>query len=332
MNGISSAEERVTRKRNLEAELEVIRSQKAEVLRAIQQIAKKQKLGGPPTKNVHLSHEGKIGAENRLHKENKKKVWQSCSKIIHELLKNSSTKLYFGEPVHGDKYPGYYDVIKKPMDLGSIKKKLESMANSDVFGFREDVRLCFDNCRAFNPPGHAVRNIGDNASDQFERKWEGRQVEPEWETELKRHALAMERLEAEAKSLPDKIKEVDVELQDLADKAAARTAPLPPGPDREMTFEERRKLSHSLSQLDGERLARILELILDSPSAATIENDDETEAEIDLDSIDKETLWKIQAYVDSVNAELNAKAARPGAPPSTAVEGANARAEGVLIE
>lgn len=59
MNGLAgappaSAEERVARKRQLMDELIQLRTQKAEVLKQIQQIAKRQKTGGLPTKASEL--------------------------------------------------------------------------------------------------------------------------------------------------------------------------------------------------------------------------------------------------------------------------------------
>lgn len=303
----ASQEERLKRKTSLEAELETVRTQKAEVLRAIQQIAKKQKLDGSLGAPTQTTVEAKIEAENRYHSEAKRRIWQHCGRIMSELLKNKTTLLYFGEPVRGDLYQGYYETIKKPRDLGTIKKQLESQTHfKNVYEFRDDVRLCFENCRSFNPPGNHVRNHGDAASTSFEKKWATKRVEEEWEGEMKRHELAMKRLEAEAKSLPDKIKDVDEELQALATKAAERNAPKPPGPDRAMTFEEKRKLSHSITQyVTGDQMGRILELIMASPSAPKSEG--EEEIEVDIDSLDNDTLWKIQAYVDTIAAEAATK-------------------------
>ena len=210
----------------------------------------------------------------------------------------------------------------------SIAGSIDSGRYADVRAFRDDVRLCFANCRAYNPVGHQVRKFGDSASDQFEKKWENRKIEEEWDGEMERHRLTMVRLEAEAKSLPDKMKEVDAELQDLANKAAVRAAPPPPGPCREMTFEEKRKLSLMLSNLPGERLARVLEIVAEGPSADTLEGDEE--CELDVDALDAGTLWKLQAYVDSVTTEMDNKAARPGAgvtlPPDVPMEDATATA------
>jgi hypothetical protein len=303
----ATQEERQRKKMMLEAELETVRNQKAQVLRSIEQIAKKQKFaGGAVTANTV---EARIEAEKRHHEDVKRKLWQNCTRIIGDLLKNSKTKLYFGEPVRGDYFPSYYDIIKDPRDLGTIKKNLESHTHyKNVYEFRDDVRLCFENCRLFNPQGHMVRNMGDSASNTFEKKWEQKRVEEEWEGELKRHKLAMERLEAEAKSLPDKIKEVDEELQALTNKLASQQGPKEPGPHRDMTLEEKRKLSHLITQhVNSDQMGRIMEMIMESPSAPKSEEGGDGEVEVDIDTIDNDTLWKIQAYVDTVAAENASK-------------------------
>ncbi|EFN50530.1 expressed protein, partial [Chlorella variabilis] len=62
MNGVGqSQEQRSQRKRSLTDELVAIRTQKADVLRQIQQIAKRQKTGGMPTKASEL-----LASNNKL--------------------------------------------------------------------------------------------------------------------------------------------------------------------------------------------------------------------------------------------------------------------------
>ncbi len=45
---------------------------------------------------------------------------------------------------------------------------------------------------------------------------------------------------------------------------------LPPGPGREMTFEEKRRLSHSMGTLAGEKLVHVLQIISEGPSAPVL--------------------------------------------------------------
>jgi len=311
--------DRQQRKRSLELELETVRSQKAQVLRSIEQIAKKQKYGAGAGLGGN-SVEARMMTERRHHDETKMKLWQNCTRIIADLLKNNNTKLYFGEPVRGDYYPGYYEIIKEPRDLGTIKKNLDSRTHyKNIYELRDDVRLCFENCRMFNPQGHQVRNFGDSASNTFEKKWAQKNVEAEWEGELQRHKLLMDRLQAEAKSLPEKIKEVDEELQALTSKVQAMAGQqgakdLPPGPGREMTMEAKRKLSHLITQhVNAEQMGRLMEMIMEGPSAPKTEEGGDGEVEVDIDAIDKDTLWKIQAYVDTIAAENAAKMPAGGA-------------------
>ncbi|GAB4813020.1 hypothetical protein N2152v2_000066 [Parachlorella kessleri] len=325
MNGLPmTAEQRAARKRQLQEELMVVRQQKADVLRQIQQIAKKQRTGPPPPRIGGLSPEARRQEVEVEHHRRKDAIWQGCLKIMQELLKNSTVKSYFGEPVRTDYAPMYYDVIKRPMDLGTIKQKLEKRKYADVYGFLADVRLTFSNCRDFNPPGNHVRTLGDETSDKFERKWVQNQVEAKWESERQRYQLELERIEAESKSLPDKLKEVNAELAELTRKAEARAQPLPPGPGRDMSFEEKRQLSVALSSLPYEKLSLVMELCEKDPSVAGRQDDDE-EFELDIDALGNETLWKLHAIVKEE--EQRQAAARPppkkapGGPPAAAGAG-----------
>ena len=40
----------------------------------------------------------------------------------------------------------YFDIIKKPMDLGTVKQKMDNRAYKTAAEFAADVRLIFTNC------------------------------------------------------------------------------------------------------------------------------------------------------------------------------------------
>jgi hypothetical protein len=50
----------------------------------------------------------------------------------------------------------YYQIIKKPMDLGTVKKKLENREYATPDEFAADVRLIFSNCYLYNGPNTDV--------------------------------------------------------------------------------------------------------------------------------------------------------------------------------
>jgi hypothetical protein len=60
----------------------------------------------------------------------------------------------FTEPVSEDEAPDYHEVIKNPMDFGTMRTKVDSGAygrGSDaVLGLYNDFMLVFDNCARYN--------------------------------------------------------------------------------------------------------------------------------------------------------------------------------------
>ena len=49
-------------------------------------------------------------------------------------------------------YPDYYSVIKNPMDMETIKKRIKSSSYKTLKKFKCDVTLIFENCKAYNDP------------------------------------------------------------------------------------------------------------------------------------------------------------------------------------
>jgi hypothetical protein len=57
------------------------------------------------------------------------------------------------------KIADYLDVIKHPMDFGTIKKKLYSNAYASAKEFVGDLDLVFNNCTKYNQSGSEVRTM-----------------------------------------------------------------------------------------------------------------------------------------------------------------------------
>jgi hypothetical protein len=60
----------------------------------------------------------------------------------------------FIKPVTDEDAPDYSDIVKNPMDFGTIRKKVEKGAygkgDDAVSAFYQDFLLVFDNCRLYN--------------------------------------------------------------------------------------------------------------------------------------------------------------------------------------
>jgi hypothetical protein len=84
-----------------------------------------------------------------------KPVLADCVKEM-ERLKKLPAYLWFQDPVDPVKLqiPTYFDVIKKPMDFGTITRKLASGAYGTAQDFRDDLLLVVNNAINFNPADH----------------------------------------------------------------------------------------------------------------------------------------------------------------------------------
>ena len=76
---------------------------------------------------------------------------QCCQHHLDELMKSPMTQPLRNpvDPVK-DSAPNYLQVIKNPMDLGTIKKKLKSNSYSSVDEFYDDIKLVCDNAIQYN--------------------------------------------------------------------------------------------------------------------------------------------------------------------------------------
>jgi hypothetical protein len=94
---------------------------------------------------------------------------QQCKNIVDKLYKNRASGP-FREPVDPIELgiPDYLEVIKKPIDLGTIKKLLAQQEYQTLEQFVADVRLVWSNCLAYNRPGSAICKIAENLSIMFE--------------------------------------------------------------------------------------------------------------------------------------------------------------------
>lgn len=65
---------------------------------------------------------------------------------------------WFYEPVDPVKFGviDYFDIVTKPMDLGTIKKKLNYNAYTNAKQFYDDVKQVCKNCYLYNGEHHEI--------------------------------------------------------------------------------------------------------------------------------------------------------------------------------
>ncbi|KAJ8793534.1 hypothetical protein J1605_019368 [Eschrichtius robustus] len=95
-----------------------------------------------------------------------------CNEILKEMLakKHVSYAWPFYNPVDVNALGlhNYYDIVKNPMDLGTIKAKMDNQEYKNAYEFAADVRLMFMNCYKYNPPDHEVVTMARMLQEVFE--------------------------------------------------------------------------------------------------------------------------------------------------------------------
>lgn len=256
-------------------------------------------------------------------------IMKMCASVLKKLQKLRGGQL-FSKPVQptADFIPDYFDVIRHPMDYGTVEKKLAQGEYGSVAEFERDMLLVFDNCIQYNGGDIRSRDIVDIARAhraQFEREFR-RVADKVREDELKTAdekrqleegpKLAAAAARGDARDVEVLQRRLDalerqVERDKDASARAAGGAPAAPGggpgakgklpkpqprdaEKRPMTLDEKKKLSLNLGKLPGDKLGRVVEIVQEHDPALRAA---ESEIELDIDSLGNEALWQLERYV-----------------------------------
>ena len=97
-----------------------------------------------------------------------------CAPVLAALLKHECA-LIFSEPVDHVALgiPDYPEIVARPMDLGTVKRKLEAGEYDETgpSAFVADAQLTFENCLLYNPLGSEARQMGEIMLKELRAKW-----------------------------------------------------------------------------------------------------------------------------------------------------------------
>ncbi|KAI1809854.1 putative Bromodomain testis-specific protein [Poronia punctata] len=127
----------------------------------------------PPAKKVkrssmNLNGEGHFSADHKLN---------FCADLLNRMLSGPGfwTRLVgpFKDPVkpEEDGVPDYFDKVKKPMDLGTIKNKMDQGGYGSAEEFEADVRQIFENCYTYWGREHEMSAAAERFQKSFEEKY-----------------------------------------------------------------------------------------------------------------------------------------------------------------
>ncbi|OIW21874.1 hypothetical protein TanjilG_13743 [Lupinus angustifolius] len=215
---------------------------------------------------------------------------KSCETLLSRLMTHQYGWV-FNTPVDVVKLniPDYFNVIKHPMDLGTVKSRIASGEYSNPMDFAADVRLTFSNAMTYNPPGNDVHIMADNLSKFFETRWKP--------IEKKVLAIGSQSVPSRPTTTFVETKIPDQILPSKKNKITPNETNIKPEPvKRIITAEERHKLSVELEAMLGELPEKIIDFLKEQSCDGG--QTDEEEIEIDIDALSDDTLFKLRNLLD----------------------------------
>ncbi|XVF08748.1 hypothetical protein REPUB_Repub07fG0029700 [Reevesia pubescens] len=217
-------------------------------------------------------------------------LMKQCETLLNCLMQHNFGWA-FNNPVDVVKLniPDYFTVIKHPMDLGTVKKRISSGQYSSPLDFAADVRLTFSNAMTYNPRGNDFYHMAKTISKYFEVRWKA--IEKKLPVTMDVDAVpstAAAPIEVERKSdiLPLKKKKIN-----------PKNTIINPEPVRQiMTDQEKLNLSTELESLLGELPENIVHFLKEQSSCEGQTGEDEIE--IDIDALSYEILFKLRKLLD----------------------------------
>ncbi|VVA90170.1 unnamed protein product [Arabis nemorensis] len=265
------------------------------------------------------------------------KVFKNCSALLERLMKHKHGWV-FNAPVDvkGLGLHDYFTIIEHPMDLGTVKSGLTKNLYKSPREFAEDVRLTFHNAMTYNPQGQDVHLMAEQLLQIFEERWAV--IEADYNREM-RFVTGYEmnlptptmrsRLGPLMPPPPINVRNT-IDRADWSNRHGDLQHPKPtttPGrtptsttpsgrtpalkkpkanePNkRDMTYEEKQKLSAHLQNLPPDKLDAIVQIVNKRNTAVKLRDE---EIEVDIDSVDPETLWELDRFVTNYKKGLSKK-------------------------
>lgn len=131
---------------------------------------------GRPKREIHPPAPRDLPYANQKPKK-KKYQWELkfCEKVLTELSKSKYNHVSWPfmtavDPVALN-IPTYHSIIKKPMDFGTMKTKLDHGEYENAKEFETDARQVFQNCYRFNPQSDPINHSGHEFEKGFDSEW-----------------------------------------------------------------------------------------------------------------------------------------------------------------
>ncbi|KYK54731.1 transcriptional activator spt7 [Drechmeria coniospora] len=101
---------------------------------------------------------------------NQEELYEALEKVLTELKAHTEYSTPFLTRVNKRDAPDYYNLIKNPMDLGTMTKKIKSLTYKSKADFVVDLNLIWDNCLKYNQDmNHPLRRMANGMRKEAEK-------------------------------------------------------------------------------------------------------------------------------------------------------------------
>jgi bromodomain-containing protein 8 len=84
--------------------------------------------------------------------------------MLHSTISQHRNGNIFHHPIKPSEAPDYHEIVKRPIDLKSIKMKVKDGAIASSLEFQRDIYLMFANAMIYNRPGSDVYTMAEDVS------------------------------------------------------------------------------------------------------------------------------------------------------------------------
>ena len=97
--------------------------------------------------------------------------WEKNARQLMNVLWKVKDAELFHKPVDPIELnvPNYYEIIKKPMDFSTVKKKLNNYSYTNLKEFNDDMTLIFNNCFLYNGINSYVGEICRKVKNEYNK-------------------------------------------------------------------------------------------------------------------------------------------------------------------
>ncbi|KAH9844308.1 uncharacterized protein C8Q71DRAFT_732083 [Rhodofomes roseus] len=96
------------------------------------------------------------------------KRFQNMIGMLHSQISQHRYGNIFHNPIRKAEAPDYHDIVKRPMDLKTIKSRIKDGLIANSLEFQRDVYLMFANAMMYNRPGSEIYNMAEEMMQESE--------------------------------------------------------------------------------------------------------------------------------------------------------------------